>query len=102
VFEVVDGLGCHAAKELDGVLVAQVVRALDGVVHVPEPVVLAHVAQRSADATLGRDGMRTRGEHLRQHGDFQAGFGQLQGRAHAGTAGTHDDRIELAGGNGHH
>ncbi len=39
---------------LDGVLVAEPVRALDGVVHVQAPVVLAHVAERGADAALAR------------------------------------------------
>ena len=37
-----------AAHVFDGVLVAEPVRALDGVVHVPAPVVLAHVAERGA------------------------------------------------------
>jgi hypothetical protein len=37
---------------MDGVLVAQPVGALDGVVHVPPPVVRLHVAQGSVDASL--------------------------------------------------
>jgi hypothetical protein len=44
VLELDHDLGRHAAHELDRVLVAQPVRPLHGVVHVPVPVVLAHVA----------------------------------------------------------
>src|SRR5205085_1928870 len=42
VLELDHELGRHAAHELDRVLVAEVVGALDRVVHVPDPVVLAH------------------------------------------------------------
>ena len=41
MLEFVDDLGRHAAHELDRILVAEPVGALDRVVHVPEPVVLA-------------------------------------------------------------
>ena len=73
---------------------------LIGVVHVPEPVVLAHVAERCADAALRRDRVRARRENLRQHRDRQARLGELQRRAHAGAAGADDDRVELAHGAG--
>ena len=48
VLELDHHLGRHAAHELDRVLVAQPVGALDRVVHVPVPAVLAHVAERGA------------------------------------------------------
>ena len=96
MLELVDDLRRHPAHVLDRVLVAEPVRALDRVVHVPEPVVLGHVAERGADAALRRDGVRACREHFRQHGDRQPGFGELQRRAHAGTAGADDDRVELA------
>jgi hypothetical protein len=99
VFELVHDLRGFAAHEFDGVLVAQVVRALDGVEHVPVPVVLAHVAQRGADAALGGHGVRTGREDFRQHGDVQAGFRQLQCGAQAGTAGADDHHVEVAGRN---
>src|SRR5262249_8898161 len=38
----------------DRVLVTEPVGSLDGVVHVPAPIVLAHVAKRRADPTLRR------------------------------------------------
>ena len=96
VLELVDDLRRLAAHEFDGVLVTEVVGALDGVKHVPVPVVLAHVAQRGPDAALCRHRVRTGGEHLGEHGDVVAGLGQLQRAAHAGATGTDDDRVELA------
>ena len=95
VFELVHDFRCFAAHELDGVLVAQPVGALDGVVEVVVPVVFAHVAQRSGHAALRCNGVRAGGEHLGQHGHFQASAGELQRGAHAGAAGTDDDDVKL-------
>jgi hypothetical protein len=53
VFQVVDDLGRFTAHELDRILVAQPVRALDRVVEMVVPVVFVHVAQGRADAALG-------------------------------------------------
>ena len=64
------------AHVLDRVLVAEPVGALDGVVHVPAPVVLAHVAERGADAALRRDGVAARREHLAQASRRQALLGE--------------------------
>ena len=50
----VDGL---PRQDLRAVLVRQVVATLDGVEHVPLPVVLLLVPQGGADATLGGTGM---------------------------------------------
>ena len=96
VLEFVDHLRCHPAHVLDRVLVAEIVRPLDRVEHVPVPVVLAHVAQRGADPALRGHGVRPGREHLREHRNLVAGLGQLQRTTHAGTAGADDDRIELA------
>src|SRR3546814_12959815 len=52
VFKFVNGVGRFAAHEFDGVLVAEPVGTLDGIVHMPVPAVFAHVAQRRADAAL--------------------------------------------------
>src|SRR5271170_6868698 len=57
MLEFYDRRHCIAAHELDRVLVAEPVGPLDGVVHVPAPVVLAHIAERRADAALCRNGM---------------------------------------------
>ena len=72
VLQLDDGRRRLLAHELDGVLVAEPVRALHGVVHVPAPVVLAHVAERGADAALRGHGVAARGEQLGDAGGRQA------------------------------
>ena len=62
--ELIDGGGRVAAEIFDRVLVAEPVGALDGVVHVPAPVVRAHVAERGRNAALRRDGVRAGREHF--------------------------------------
>jgi len=53
-----------AAHIFDSVLVAQPVSALDGVVEMPAPVVLAHVAERRRDPALGGYRVAPRGKNL--------------------------------------
>ncbi len=89
-------LRTDAAHVLDRVLVADVVRPLDGVVHVPAPVVVRIVAgDRAGDAALGRHRVRARREHLGDDRSLQSGLRQLQRRAHAGAAAADDDAVEL-------
>jgi hypothetical protein len=101
VLELDDDFVGLAAHELDGVLVAQPVRPLDGVVHVPVPVVLLGVAERGGHAALRGDGMRAGRENLGDDGRLEAGLGQLQRGAQAGAAGADDDRIKGALGDLH-
>ncbi len=63
-----------AAQIFDGVLIAEPVGPLHGVVHVPAPIVLAHIAQRGRDAALGRHRVRARREHLGDAGRLQSRF----------------------------
>ena len=72
MLELVDRGRRVAAQIFDGVLVAEPVGALDGVVHVPAPVVLAHVAERGGDAALRRDRMRAGRKHLGDAGGLAA------------------------------
>ena len=88
MFQLVDRRDRLAAHVFDGVLVAEPVRPLDGVVHVPAPVVLAHVAERGADAALRRHGVAARREHLGDAGGLQAGGAHAEGGAQAGPAGA--------------
>ena len=81
------------AHELDGVLVAQPIRTLHGVVHMPAPVVVAHVAERRRDAALRRDRMAAGREHLGQARGGKPGLGQAEGRAQSRAAGADDDHI---------
>ncbi len=50
MFELIDRLRGVPAQIFDRVLVSEPVGALDGVVHVPFPVVRAHIAERRRDA----------------------------------------------------
>ena len=100
VLELVHHLAGLAAHELDGVLIAEPVRALHGVVEVVVPVVLGHVAEAGADATLRRHRVAARREDLGQHGHVQARQRELQRSAHARAAGADDDDVEAAPGEG--
>lgn len=70
----------------DRVLVAQPVRPLDGVVHVPGPVIGRIIAQRSGDAALRRNRVAARREQFGDAGGLEARFGAAHGRAQARTA----------------
>jgi hypothetical protein len=61
-----------AAHVFDRVLVAEPVGALDGVVEVEAPVVLAHVAERGGNAALRRHGVRAGRENLGDAGGLEA------------------------------
>ena len=109
VLELVDRFGRVAHHVFDGVLVAEPVRPLDGVVHVPAPVVRVHVAERRRNAALRGDRMRAGRKHLCDAGGAQARFAAADHGAQAGAAGAdHDDvvgvvldRIGFAVGGGH-
>ena len=86
MLELVDGGGRVAAEIFDRVLVAEPVRALDRVVHVPAPVVRAHVAERGGDAALRRHGVRAGRKDLGDAGGPQARLGAADRRAQARAA----------------
>ncbi len=85
----VDGLLAH---DLGGILVDEVVAALDGVEGVPLPVVLLDVGEGGAHAALGRAGVGASRVELRQHRRSGA-LARLEGGAHAGAAGADDDDV---------
>ncbi len=94
VVELVDRRRRVAAEIFDRVLVAEPVGALDGVVHVPAPVVRPHIAERGRDAALRRDGVRAGREHLGDAGGAQARLRAADGGAQARAAGADDDDVE--------
>ena len=96
VFQLDHHVGCFAAHELDGILVAQPVRTLDGVVEVVVPVVFVHVAQRCGHATLCSHSVRTCGEHLGQRSHAQTSAGKFQCGTQTGAASADDDNVKLA------
>ncbi len=85
-----DGL---AGQDLGRVLVDQVVATLDGVEHVPLPVVLLEVPEGGTDAALGGAGVGAGGIELGQDRGVHAGLGELDGGPQAGAAGADDQRV---------
>ena len=85
----VDGFLAH---DLHGVLVGEVVAALDGVEGVPFPVVVFDVGQRGAHAALGGAGVAAGGVELGQHRGAHARTRFDRG-PHAGTARADDHHV---------
>ena len=81
------------AHVFDRVLISQPVRTLDGVVHVPTPVVFIHIPERGADTALCRGGMTAGRENLGDTGGLQPFFGHPKGSPQSGTASANYNRI---------
>ncbi len=93
VLQLEHGVDRLAGEDLSGVLVDQVVAPLDGVEHVPLPVVFLGVAEGGADPALGGTGVGARGVELGDDGDV--GLARELDRGHEpGAAGADDDRVE--------
>ena len=82
-----------AAHIFYGVLIAQPVRPLDGVVHMPAPVVFAHITQRGGNTALRGDRMTPGREHFGNARRFQAFFGHAKRRAKTSATGANDHHI---------
>jgi hypothetical protein len=95
VLQLDDGGGGFAGHVVDGVLVTEPVGPLDGIVHVPPPVVLVHVAERGVDAALGGDRMTPRWEELGDTGCVETGLGKTEGGAQTGATGSDNDCVVL-------
>ena len=85
--------GRLAAHDLDGVLVAEVVGALDRVEGVRLPGVLR--VERGVDAALGGVRVRAHGVDLGDDAHRRAPFGGGEGGALAGEAGSYDEDVVL-------
>src|SRR5690554_4991548 len=88
------GLGAYGTHVFDGVLVTDIVGALDGVVHVPAPVVVGiSTCDRTGDTALGRYGVRTGRKYFGDTRSLDTGLCQLQGGTHTGSAATDNNRV---------
>ena len=83
------------AQDLDRVLVAEVVRALDGVERVLLGAVLGRVPERRVDPALGRAGVAADRVDLGEKRDVGALVERLDGRAHPGETGPDDKHVML-------
>ena len=93
VLELVDVARRLAREDLDRVLVADVVGALDGVERVRLDGVLGGVAERCVDAALGRSRMASGRVQLRDHTDVRPCVVRFDGRAHTRAAGSDDQDV---------
>ncbi len=99
LLEVEHGVDRLGAQDLGGVLVHQVVAALDRVEDVPLGVVVLDIAERRRHAALRGARVRARGVELGEHRGVGARRA-LEGRAHAGAAGANDDDVKFMFGHG--
>ena len=72
---------------------AQPVRALDGIVHVPAPVIFTMLPSDAAIPPCAAT-VWTGSGRLGDVGSLQPGFGQAEGRAQAGAAGADDNHVK--------
>ena len=93
VLELVDVAGRLVAEDLDRVLVAEVVGALDRVVRVLLGVVVGRVPERGVDPALGGAGVAADGVDLREKRDVGAEIVGLDRGAHAGAPGADDEHV---------
>ena len=95
VVQLVNGSRAFLTHVFDSVLVTDVVGTLDGIVHVPAPVIVRVSGRDGAgDAALGGYSVRTGRENLGDYGSLVTALRQLQRCAHAGTATTNNDGVE--------
>jgi hypothetical protein len=92
VLEFEHGVYGVAGEDFGGVLINEVVSPLDGVEHMPLPVVFFDVAEGGGNPALGGSCVGAGGVELADDGDVGLA-GHLDGRHQAGAAGANDDRV---------
>lgn len=95
VFQLNDRRRRLTGHVVNSVLVTEPVRTFHSVVHVPPPVVLVHVSERSIDTTLSSNGVRTSREELGNTSSVETSLGQTESRAQTCTSGSDNDGIVL-------
>ncbi len=94
MFELVNGGGRVAAQIFDGVLVSEPVGALDGVIHVPFPIVRPHIGERGRHAALGGHRMGAGRKDFGHAGGAQARLGTADGGAQTRAAGPDHHHVK--------
>ena len=84
-----------ATQIFDCILIAQPIRALDRIVHMPTPVIITHIAKRCRNATLSSNSVATRWKNLRNTCCPQAFFRAPKRCTQTRPAGANNDNIEL-------
>ena len=79
VVQLEDRFRAHITHVFDSVLVTDVVGALDGIVHVPAPIIVGIGRRdRTGNAALGGNGVRTGRENFGNQRGLETGLGHLQ------------------------
>ncbi len=94
VLQLVDGIDGFACQNLRRRLIDQIVTTLDGIVHVPFPVIFFQVAERGCHTALRCSSMRADGVDFAQNGD--TGIRKLHGGHEASASSADDDHIEFS------
>jgi hypothetical protein len=95
VLELVDVARSLSAEDLDRILIAEVVGALDGVERVRLGAVFTGVPERGVDAALGRAGVAAGRVELRDDRDIGAGVVSLDRSAHPCAPGPDHEYVVL-------
>ena len=99
MLKLIDGSRRIAAEIFDRILIAEPIRPLDGVVHVPFPIVRTHIGKRRRDTALRRDRVRAGRKDLGDTGRAQPCLRTADGRPQPGAASADDDNVECVIGN---
>ncbi|MND69416.1 hypothetical protein D3C80_608910 [compost metagenome] len=86
---------CFTRQIFHGIGVAEPVRSLDGIVHMPLPAIRTHILERRCNTALRCNRMGTRRENLGDAGCFQALFSHAERCAQTGATGTNHDNIKF-------
>lgn len=86
---------CFSGHVMDRILISQPIRSLDGIVHMPSPIVLVHVPQSGIDTSLCSYSVTSGWEELRYTGSVETSFGKTEGCSQTSSTGTDDNRIVL-------
>ncbi len=86
-------LGSLSAHVVNRILITKPITSLDSVVHVPPPIVLAHVSKSGVNSSLCRNGVGSRWEELGDTGRLESGFTKSHGSSQSTTTGTDDNGI---------
>jgi hypothetical protein len=78
---------------VNGVLVTKPIRTLDGIVHVPSPVILVHVTERCVDTSLGGNGVGSGWEELRNTSSVETSLGKTESSSKTSSTRSNDDSI---------
>src|SRR5690606_35224328 len=87
-------LGTYRTHVLDRVLVTNVVRPLDGVIHMPAPIIVRiRTSDCASNPALSRHRMGTSRKHFGDTGSLDARLSQLKRRAHTRTTTADNDGV---------